>query len=104
MNSRSASGVFVQQFGKTKIEHLRLALAGDHHVAGFDIAMNYSLGMSGGESVGYLDRYGKRALQLQRLAVDQLAHVATRNVLHRNEVDAVDDVEIENCADVGVVQ
>ena len=66
--------------------------------------MDYSLRVRHGQRVGHLNRDRERALELQRLAVYQLAHVAAGNVLHRDEVDAVDDVEIEDGADVGVIQ
>ena len=66
--------------------------------------MNDSLRMRYGERVRYLNSNGERALELQRFPVYQLPHVAAGNVLHGDEMDIVNDVQIENCANVGVVQ
>ena len=46
----------------------------------------------------------KRAFERQRATVDELPHVSALDVLHRDEVDAVDLVEIEDGADVWVVE
>jgi len=59
--------------------------------------------MRNGERVGHLHSDRESAFELQRLAVDQLANVAPGNVLHGDEVDTVDDVEVKNRADVRVV-
>src|SRR6185369_10170711 len=104
MNAGSTSGVVVEKFGKTKIEHLRLALTRHHNVPGLDVAMDYSLGMGNGQCVRNLNSNRQGALKLQRFAVYQLPHVAAGNVLHRDEVDAVDDVEVKNRTDVGMIQ
>src|SRR6267143_1462075 len=104
MNSGSPCRIVVKKFGQTKIEDLRLPLGIYHHIAGLDVAMNDSLRMRYGERVGNLDSNGERALELQRFSVYQLPHVAAGNVLHRDEVDIVNDVQIENSAYVWVVQ
>src|SRR5687767_13702121 len=103
MNARRARGIVVQQFRQTEVEYLRLAFVVNHYIAGFDVAMNDSLRMGHCQRVGHL--YGDRqsAFKLQRLSTDELPHITTRNVLHRNKVDAVDFVEVEDGANVWMV-
>src|SRR5918993_5580893 len=104
MNARGARGIVVQQFRQTKVEYLRLAFVVDHYIAGLDVAMDDSLRVGHCQRVRNLNRDRQSALELQRLSINQLPHIATGNVLHRNKVDTVDFVEIEDGADVWMVQ
>src|SRR5688500_10482608 len=103
MNARRTRGIVIQQFRQTEIEYLRLALVVDHYIAGFDVAMNDSLRMGHCQRVRHLNSDRQSAFQLQRLSTDELPHIATRNVLHRNKVDSVDFVEVEDGAKGWVV-
>src|SRR5512132_1741812 len=104
MNSGSSRRVVVEQFGEAKIENFNLALAGHHDVAGLDVAVDDPLCMRGSKRVRYFNGNRESALEPQRLALYQLPHIAPGNVLHRDEMNAVNFVEIENGADVGVIQ
>ena len=74
MNAPGARAV-VDQLGQTEIENFHLARRSDHHVAGCD---------SG--------------------AADELTNVLTLDVLHGNEVNALDVVQIKNGADIRVIK
>ena len=76
----------------------------DHYISGFDIAMNNATRMRSGERVRNLDGDRKRAAQIQRPAVDQLAYVLALNVLHDDKVHATNFVEIEDRADVRMIE
>ena len=67
-------------FRQAKVEHLDAGFR-QHHIAGFQIAMNDSLGVCGGEGVGHLHGVAKRLVKRQSppgqtrrdcFAVDQL--------------------------------
>ena len=60
--------------------------------------------VSGSKRVGGLKRDRQCAFQRQWTSIDQLAHVTTLDVLHRDEVNAVDLVEIEDRADVWMIE
>src|ERR1700687_2675589 len=98
MNSTGAGGFAIHELRQTKVEDLRLTRGRDHHVAGFDVAMDDSAGVRGGQRVGDLNCDWKRAAQIEWPTVNQLAHVLSIDELHRDEVDAVDIVEIKNRA------
>src|SRR6185369_9378724 len=66
--------------------------------------MNDAAAVGGGERVGYLQTNQQRGLELEWTAGDELAHVLAFDELHRDEVNAVDNVEIEDRADVWMVQ
>src|SRR5687767_3157179 len=103
MNARRTRGIVVQQLRQTEVEYLRLAFVVDHYIAGFDVAMNYSLRMGHCQRIRHLNGDRQSTFKLQRLSTDELPHIATRNVLHRNKVDAIDFVEVEDGADVWMV-
>src|SRR5207302_4534991 len=104
MNSARACAFGVQKFCQSKIEDLGLTRRRDHHVAGFNVAMNYSARVSGRERVRNLDANRKGAAQIEGAAVDQLAHILAFDELHRDEMDAADFVQIKNCADVRMIE
>src|SRR5688572_8328235 len=104
MNSGRACSVFVEQFCQTKIQHLDLAGRRDHHIAGFDVAMNDAASVCGSECLCCLQRDGQSTFERQRAAVYELPHILPFNELHRDEMDAVDLIEIKNGADVWMVK
>ena len=104
VNSGGTRGIFVEQLRQSEIQHLGLATRGDHHVAGFDVAMNNSACMRCHERICDLNRDREGALKLQRPPAHQFTNVAALDVLHRDEVNAVDFVQIKNRADVRMVQ
>ena len=52
----AAAGTLLRldQFRETKIENLRMAIARDHDVVGFQIPMNDASGVSFGQAFGYV--------------------------------------------------
>ena len=56
------------------------------------------------QRVGDLDSDQQSTLELERMAVHQLPHVATLDVLHRDEVVSFSLVEIKDGADVGMIE
>ncbi len=104
MYAFGARGRVVQQLRQAKVEHLSLPVVGNHHVAGFDVAVDDAACVGGGEGVRNLQGDGERGAQLKRLAVHQFAHVPPFDVLHGDEVDAVRFAEIEDGANVRMVE
>ncbi len=104
MNAAGLRFRFVEQFGQAKIQDLCLATFGDHHVAGFDIAMNDAARVRRGQRVRHLNPDAQSAFQFQWPPVNQLAHVFSFDVLHRNEVQTFGFVEIEDRADVRMIE
>ena len=66
--------------------------------------MNDAASMRGSERVGDLDADQQRAFQLERMAADKLSDVAAFDVLHGDEVVAFRFVEIEDGADVWMIE
>src|ERR1041385_1422768 len=66
--------------------------------------MNDAAAVCGCERVGDLQTDQERGLELEWTARDELADVLAFDELHRDEEDAVDFVQIEERADVWVVQ
>src|SRR6185369_11000155 len=104
MNSRRARRFFVEQFCESEVEDFDLTARRDHDVAGFDIAMNDAARVCGGERICSLQRYRQCAFERQRTTIHELPHVFPFNVLHGNEVNAVYLVEVENGADVWMIE
>ena len=66
--------------------------------------MNDAAGVRCGERVRGLYTDPQRALEFQRTAVTELPNVLAFNVLHRNEVQPVGFIHVEDRADVRMVQ
>jgi len=82
-----------RDFGEAEIEDLGVAVAGDHDVVGFEIAMGDAAGVRGGEALGYLHGKidgpprGKRRRDAQGLPIDQLLNeVVFADVEERDDV------------------
>ena len=104
MNPRRGGFRFVEQFRQTKVEHFHLTCGSDHHVARLDVAMNDALRVRNGERIGHLNGDQQCAFEFERSAVDKLSDVLAVDVLHRDEVHAVHDVQIKDRADVRMIQ
>jgi hypothetical protein len=66
--------------------------------------MNDAACVSYGQCVSHLQSDQQGALQLQRAPANQLPDVLSFDVLHGDEVHAVDDVHVIDSANVGMVQ
>src|ERR1044072_2665932 len=66
--------------------------------------MNDAARVCGGERVCSLQGDRQRAFERQRTTIHELPHVFPFNVLHGNEVNAVDLVEVEDGADIWVIE
>ena len=104
MNAAGVRFRFVEQFRQAKIKHLHLATVCDHHVAGLDIAVDDAARVRRGQRVRHLNPNPQSAFQFQRPPVDQLAHIAAFDVLHRDEVQTFGFVEIKDRADVRMIE
>ena len=56
------------------------------------------------KSVGNLNPDRERAAQIERTATDQFANVFAFDVLHGNKVNAANFIQIENGADIRMVE
>src|SRR3982751_3508987 len=104
MDARGESCIFIEQLSQTKIQHLRLATIGDHDVSSFDVSMNDAAIVCSSKRVSHLNRNRKCALQLEWPPIHKFTNVLAFDVLHRNEVNAVNLIQIKNRADVWMVQ
>ncbi len=104
MNPAVCRFAFIEQFGQTKIQNLHLACIGNHDVAGLDVAMDDATRVRGRERVSHLNSDAQSALEFQWPAVNQLAHIAAFDVLHRDEVQAPGLVHVKDSADVGMIE
>src|SRR5689334_6131387 len=104
MNSRRARCFFVEQFRESEVEHFDLSARRDHYVTGFNVAMNDAAGMCSAERIRNLQRDRQSTFERQRTTIHELPHVLPFNVLHRDEVNAVDLVEVEDGADVWMIE
>ena len=69
--------------GDTEVSQAQAAIGADHHVVRFHVAMHDALRMHRGKCPGHLQQDRYRDLGAQ-LTCDQLAQVASGEVLHRN--------------------
>src|SRR6266404_9337089 len=104
MNPARRRFAFVEQFSQTKVQNLCLACVGNHYVAGLDVAVNDAARVRRNERLSHLNRDPQSTLQFQWPPVHQLAHVPSFDVLHRDKVQAVGLVHIEDGADVRMIQ
>src|SRR5215510_4557431 len=94
----------LDQLRETEVEHLHRSRPRDHYVSRFDVAMRDASTVRGGERVSHLNLDREGATQVEWLPTDELAHVTSLNVLHRDEVNVTDLVKPEDGADVRMVQ
>ena len=94
----------VNQFRQTEIENFRLPAVRHHYVSRFDVAVNDAARVRIGERVANLYANSQRAFYFERATGDELADVFALDILHRDVIDAVLFVEIENRADIRMVK
>src|SRR5262245_36921945 len=94
----------IDELRQTEIQNLHLTGRCHHHVARFDVTMDDAAFMRSSQGVGNLDGDREGAAKVERASVYQIAHVLAFDVLHRDEVDAFNVVEIEDGADVWMVE
>ena len=70
------------QLRQAEVEQLGGALFGQHHVAGFEVAVNHALPVGGREGVRDLGRDRERVLNRQRPFLETLGERLAREVLH----------------------
>ena len=58
---------------------------GDENVRRLDVAVNNAFGVRRIERVGHLDRQSEQALELHRLAIDQVLQRLTGEALHHDK-------------------
>jgi hypothetical protein len=86
---------------QTKVENLGAA-RGQHHVGGFQVAMNNAVSMRRVERVGDLGPDSKHLVDRQRAAQQAVRQRLTRKMFHHEEVDAVLRADVVERADVRV--
>src|ERR1041384_5963640 len=103
MNS-AGDVTLINELGQTKVENLDLTRGRDHHVAGFDVTMDDAAFVSGRQRVGDLNRDRERAREIEWTTVNQFANVFAFDELHGDEMHAIQVIEIEDGADVRVIE
>src|SRR5215217_2101857 len=94
----------LDQLRESEVEHFHRSRTRHHHVASFDIAMHDAATVRCRERVSHLKLDGERATEIERLSANQLAHVASLDVLHRDEMDIANLVQSEDGADIRMIQ
>ena len=74
------------QFGQAEVEHLHRAVGPDHHIGGFEIAMDDAARVRGREGVGDGDGDPKRVAEAHALPWDQRIDALAGHVLHHDEI------------------
>src|ERR1700692_216876 len=80
---------FGNKFCKAKIEHLRLSALSHENIRGFDVAVDYSLGVRGIQGFRYLHAKFQGFLDRKRFPMDVTAQRFAVNELHGDETSAV---------------
>jgi hypothetical protein len=89
-----------RKFRETKVQNLYTPLWRDHHVAGFEIAMDNAARVRGGDRIRDVNRVVQRLVQTQPAFRNDLIELATLDQLHHEEIRA----DIVERADVGMIQ
>src|SRR5262245_2884064 len=94
----------LDQLREAEVEHFHRARSRDHHVTRLDVAMCNATTVRRSKCVCHLNLNREGATQVEWLSTDKLAHIASFDVLHRDELNVVDLVKPEDRADVRMVQ
>src|SRR5262245_6671242 len=92
------------KLGDAEIEDLEIPVGSDHHVFGFDVAVDDYRRMSGGQGVGDLSGDLDRPTRSQQRTGHQLAKRPARDVLGRDVMDTFSRADFVNGDDVRVVE
>ena len=90
--------------GQAEVEDLYAAIASEENVAGFDVAMDDSFGVSGGEPFGYRCADFRRLAPGQPAAAEAIAQRLASQEFSDNIADALMFADIVKYEDVGVRQ
>ncbi len=90
-------------FGQSEVEELGSA-AGEHDVAGLEVAVDDSLAMRGVESAGDLDGDAEGFFDGQRSFAEACFEGFSFEMLHDEEVDGVFAADVVEGADVRVIE
>src|SRR5260370_15592583 len=95
---------FGNKFCEAKIEHLRLSSLCHENIRGFDVAVDYSFGVGGIQSFGYLDPKLQRFFEWKRFPTDMTAQCFAVNELHGDESSAVLLADVIDRANARMIQ
>src|SRR5208282_396095 len=90
--------------GQTEIQNLGVAAFGNKNIGGFDVTMNDPLGVGGVECVRNLDSQRQQGFDFQRTTGNALLQRHPVQKLHRDEWLPVLLVNLEDHADVRMIQ
>src|SRR5205814_3049311 len=92
---------FFRQTAQTKIEHAGITVAVDHYVGGFQIAMNKSEVVRGGEAGANLSGKLQRLVLWQSTdAPQQRRQFFALDEFHRKKMAAIDLADVVNATDI----
>ena len=89
---------------QSEVQNLRVTTFGDEDVSGFNVAVDDSLGMRGIEGIGNFDSERENQFRFQRTPGDAVLQRQAVEILHGDEVLTFALVNLEDHADIGVVQ
>ncbi len=89
---------------QAEVEDLDLARVGNHHVAGFQIAVHDTGRVRGRQGIRDLDSVGEGLAEGQRLLPDRLVQRLSLDELHRDEVAVAGLRDLVDRDDAGMVQ
>ncbi len=102
--SVSSEVALPREFSETEIEHLNDAVAAQHDVVGFDVAMNDADGVRGGKCARDLDSDVDNVGAGERSASDPVAQRFAVDELRDDEMLCVDLVDLVDRENVWMVQ
>src|SRR5688572_15798723 len=88
-----------REFCETKVQNLHTSFWRDHHVAGFEIAMDNAARVRGGDCISDVDRVVQCLVQTQPAFRNESIELATLDQLHDDEIRA----DIVESADVRMI-
>ena len=99
---RLAAGV--GELRQSEVEHLEWTFIADHDVGRLEVPVKNAGGVCGCQRVRDLNGVAERGADTQPAAANQMSERGARDVLHRDEVDAVGLPDLINRDDVRMIQ
>ncbi len=94
----------LDEFCETEVENLRVAVARDHDVVGFQISMHDAGRMSFGQTFGHVLQIAQEFFQLSLPAVNAFAQRLTIDEFHRDEIHTAGFANLVDMRDVWMIE
>src|SRR5687768_6818821 len=92
----------LDQFGKTKVQNLRVTITSDHDVLGFQISMDDARCMCLRKSLSNVLQVAQQLSQFSSFAMNLFTQCYAIDKLHRDIVGVISFTDLKNLCDVGM--